>query len=559
MLPYGLMAPRPVFPRRARKGGLSPKWAIPCGGVLDHSVVGIRGAPFRVSEGRIRDTSGGGLETAKRGTDRARRDAMIRFTIGCTVAIGGLGLTALDADAQRLLSLEGIELRGTVRVVEFGAGVCNVIEGSETAVEYERKRANHGQPLDIWQVDVAVYNGSGRWLDHVAARYQVEAAWPPCTNWSEPPAGRYPALEWAGAAGHIQESGRNVVAPRETLSVTHFIIVFHEDEAPKFENWTLQYELGELPAVAVDASAGRSSMAPQAETRGDPATGRGSARARNTGSTRDFGGEDTCAGQSQGASCWMELADQPQCYVWNPNFQSGEIVTWTAECSNGLAQGIGTLRWTHDGGEASSQGLLSDGQRAGHWVVRSANGNESEGRYVAGEREGHWVVRYPSGAVGEGPYRAGQLEGDWVFRYADGRVDEGPYVAGEREGYWVEQRPDGAVQQGSYVDGKAHGSWIVRFPDGRSCQVRFDYGEQMEPCILRRASADRMASILQSFDNGAPKRAARASGMASQRWRARQVSYRSQPESACNPPRRTSQCRDSHRQTPISPSSSCAW
>ena len=138
---------------------------------------------------------------------------MLRFTNCCLVAIGVLGLAATDAGAQRLLSLEGIELRGTARIVEYGAGVCNVVEERETAAEWERKRANHGQPLDIWQVDVAVYNGSERWLDHVAARYQVEAAWPPCTNWSEPPAGQYPALEWAGAAGHIQESGRNVVAP----------------------------------------------------------------------------------------------------------------------------------------------------------------------------------------------------------------------------------------------------------------------------------------------------------------------------------------------------------
>ena len=59
-----------------------------------------------------------------------------------------------------------------------------------------------------------------------------------------------------------------------------------------------------------------------------------------------------CAGNPKGrrANCWMELANRPECYV-NGGFFSNEPVTWTGECSGGLAQGKGTLTWVWDSRE----------------------------------------------------------------------------------------------------------------------------------------------------------------------------------------------------------------
>ena len=59
-------------------------------------------------------------------------------------------------------------------------GTCNVLE-SDTS--YETRRQNHGAPMDIWRLDFSVYNGSGRWLDHLIARFRIDSAWPECTNW----------------------------------------------------------------------------------------------------------------------------------------------------------------------------------------------------------------------------------------------------------------------------------------------------------------------------------------------------------------------------------------
>ena len=43
-----------------------------------------------------------------------------------------------DLHGQRLLEVEGIELRGSARVVEYGAGTCNISEERETGASSVR-------------------------------------------------------------------------------------------------------------------------------------------------------------------------------------------------------------------------------------------------------------------------------------------------------------------------------------------------------------------------------------------------------------------------------------
>ena len=86
---------------------------------------------------------------------------------------------AADARGQQLLEVDGIELRGEVQLVISGGGMCNVLE-SDTS--YEAKKENHGTPMDVWRLDFTVRNGSGRWLDHLIARFQIESKWPDCTG-----------------------------------------------------------------------------------------------------------------------------------------------------------------------------------------------------------------------------------------------------------------------------------------------------------------------------------------------------------------------------------------
>ena len=196
---------------------------------------------------------------------------MLRFGICWGMAITLVFLVMVtDGHAQRLLETDGIELRGTARVVTYGAAVCNVLEEKYTEQEYEKLKANHGQPLNVWQLDFSVYNGSGKWLDHLITRYGIESKWPPCTNWSGDgpgggPSGTYSGpVEWASTIGHIQKSGRNVVAPGATLTATTFIIAFHEDQ-PRFANWSVDFTFGEsVTAAGASVSAPPASRAASA-------------------------------------------------------------------------------------------------------------------------------------------------------------------------------------------------------------------------------------------------------------------------------------------------------
>ena len=180
-----------------------------------------------------------------------------------TVALILFPALAAPASAQQLFETDGIELLGEARVVTSAAGTCNVLEASHTATEYERIQANHGQPLDVWQLDFSVRSGSGRWLDHLIALYGIEARRPDCTNWTGPTGTYSEPVQWASTLGHIQETGRNVVAPDVTLTATVFILALQGDPPPRFENWSVNFDFGESPAAATSAAEPAASAAAQ--------------------------------------------------------------------------------------------------------------------------------------------------------------------------------------------------------------------------------------------------------------------------------------------------------
>ncbi len=431
---------------------------------------------------------------------------MLRTGRCSLILMAFLPFTVAEAHAQRLLEIDGIQLRGTARIVTFGAGICNVDEERETAITYERKKANHGQPVDVWQLDFSVYNGSGRYLDHLIATYQIASEWPPCTNWSGPSGTYSEPVEWARTAGHIQESGRNVVAPDQTLTKTVFLVVFHEHE-PHFENWSLDYDFGETAVPSTGERLDveqrrpepRAGAAPEARaTDESPGWPEGALPA----GIRDG---ETCSGAAAGTACWMELANQPGCYLWNPGLVLGATATWSSRCSGGFAQGLGVIKWAYDGGEQVSEGSLVDGKMHGPWVIRYPDGRESRGSYVDGNRHGRWVEQYEGGAVGEGRYVNGEVSGDWVYRYPDGRESRGLIVDGNRHGRWVVQYEDGEVGEGPYVNGQATGDWVYRYPDGR---------ERRGPLV----DGNRHGRWIEQYESGAVGEGPYVNGEANGQW-----------------------------------------
>ena len=387
---------------------------------------------------------------------------------------------AVEGRGQQLLEVDGVELRGVAQLVLSGGGTCNVLE-SDTS--YEERKENHGAPMDVWRLDFSVHNGSGRWLDHLIALFDIDSTWPECTNWDVPEAGRFAQpIEWARSTGFIQESGRNVVAPGQTLTHPKFFIVLRGDPEPQFENWSVDFDFAAAPPKTPESPVAEPRLSAEQDmvfwqsimnstNRADfeaylkqfpegvfralaqnrlaalgaagsdaPAANRFPAGTdslaaldlRQADPSSHPGPQPACKGQAEGAKCWKELASHPACFVWDDHYYADQEVTWTGMCSDGLASGTGTLKWVRGSERHESTGLLRNGKNEGHWVLRDANGGVQEGPVVDGERNGRWSLRFPSGQIEEGAYVDGERHGTWVIRPRDEPVWEAEYVHGER-------------------------------------------------------------------------------------------------------------------------------
>ena len=194
---------------------------------------------------------------------------------------------------------------------------------------------------------------------------------------------------------------------------------------------------GSVSQVAAPSAAGIGASVSGSPVSGAPARTPGSAVGGDARSRPGaaFRRAQTCVGQPSGTACWQEISHQPGCYVWNPYRQPDSTVTWTEECTGGLAQGTGTLSWAWNGNRESVTGRMMDGQLDGHSIVRESDGAVAEGPYVNGGRNGHWVWRYPDGHDGEqaeGSFVDSEFVGTWVIRLRNGTVEEWLFRDGER-------------------------------------------------------------------------------------------------------------------------------
>ena len=183
----------------------------------------------------------------------------------------------------------------------------------------------------------------------------------------------------------------------------------------------------------------------------------------------EFSLERTCAGKPVGSSCWMALANQPECYFWNSYLQKDETMTWSGACSDGLAEGEGTLITTGYSSynteyTAEEIGHFQNGRKYGQWVVRLSEGRVMKETYMYGILHGPYFFEWPEeGKMVEGSYANGKKHGQWAEREADGRITEETYMNGILHGPYVFESKTGRMYKGSYMNGKKHGRWIYRY------------------------------------------------------------------------------------------------
>ena len=160
-------------------------------------------------------------------------------------------LSMIPALAETFHSQDGVMFEGTLRKVVPQAAACNVLEENHTPDEYERLKPNHGRGVDLWQVDFAVRNESGRQIEHLRASGWVRAEHPPCTNWSGEGPGGGPLLPqpsllvpvvWSDYYQMLQRA--DGMRPGEQESRSIYLVVFGEHQ-PRFGEWDIDYRFAE--------------------------------------------------------------------------------------------------------------------------------------------------------------------------------------------------------------------------------------------------------------------------------------------------------------------------
>ena len=196
-----------------------------------------------------------------------------------------------------------------------------------------------------------------------------------------------------------------------------------------------------------------------------------------------FGGGEMCDGKPRGSACWLELENQPGCYLWVNYLLVNQANTWSGECVDELAEGTGEIKRVYGGNRDNSStdtGQLQHGKRQGKWVNRIKTDYPvvQEGHYVDGLKQGHWIHRQPSGDVSEGPYVDGKRHGQWVMRDSKGmELWKGPLVNGNRNGFFVEKHRL-AESMGTYVNGKKHGEWVIDYTSGHLTEGTYVNGKK---------------------------------------------------------------------------------
>ena len=186
-------------------------------------------------------------------------------------------------------------------------------------------------------------------------------------------------------------------------------------------------------------------------------------------------------------SCWMELADRPGCYVWNPHPQEHVTVTWSGGCSNNLAEGDARVRWyQNDELIQIWETRLQVGRADGPFVQRRGDrALEADGQNVNGEATGVWTFYWADGSRDTGRYVNGERSGAGPKGGKMGREPKALTWDGERHGTWTLFRSeaddhDVVREVGPYVNGERHGTWTGYDSSGNVVgTIRFENGRQV--------------------------------------------------------------------------------
>jgi hypothetical protein len=165
----------------------------------------------------------------------------------------------------------------------------------------------------------------------------------------------------------------------------------------------------------------------------------------------------TCAmsnGFAAPEGAWL-TDEKTQCSLFSAGAGPGDTVTWTGDCVEGYAQGLGTATFTHDGQTQSftadfTRGVIPDG----HVISRWGQGWSYDGEQVKGVFNGAGILTTDTSDRFEGQWSDGKMNGFGVLRRANGEIYSGDWKDDKPNGEGALRQADGTLIKGTFVDGK---------------------------------------------------------------------------------------------------------
>lgn len=217
---------------------------------------------------------------------------------------------------------------------------------------------------------------------------------------------------------------------------------------------------------------------------------------------------DLCTAPDQPGNCWIEVVNQPDCYVFFPGYGWNLQVSWHGECSQGLAEGTGTwevgtwerlfiLRFFRT--MRTAEGLLVRGRKQGPWKEQSRGGTVMEESYLDGLRHGPQLRRESNGNTIESRYLLGKQYGDSVWRGPDGELldlnhlrkqatEDDPVANGYRHGMREIQGNDGEIREVFFVENHKVAAWGPAGTDEELQEAPFPASAPTGNYLLRLAN-----------------------------------------------------------------------
>ena len=149
---------------------------------------------------------------------------------------------------------------------------------------------------------------------------------------------------------------------------------------------------------------------------------------------------------------WLKDGD---CSLFGADASPGDTVSWTGSCPDGLADGLGTATFIHNGQNQSFTGSFSRGfLQDGHVISRWGQGWSYVGETVAGRFKGQGILTTDAGDRFEGQWRDGKMNGFGVLLRANGERYSGEWKDDKANGRGDLRRADGSQVSGLFTDGK---------------------------------------------------------------------------------------------------------